>query len=57
MEKIYKGFTFVKTGKNPWDWRCEFNNRYRWGTVDELISDVDLVLSGIGLPAKVKGFA
>lgn len=57
MKKVYKGFTFAKTGKSPWDWRCDFDGRSRWGTVEELTVDVDLVLSGIGLPAKVKGFA
>lgn len=31
--------------------------RVRFGTIEELKSDVDLVVSGIGLPAPERGYA
>ena len=49
--KSYKGYDIVKTGRMAWDWRVCFNGRYRWGTLDELHFDIDLVVSGIGLPS------
>ena len=57
MKRIYRGFELVKTGRQPWDWLCMFGGRARWGTLAEIQADVDLVVSGVGLPAPQKGFA
>ena len=50
MNRIYNGYVFKKTGKLSWDWRCQFGSRTRWGTIEELQNDVDLVVAGVGLP-------
>lgn len=57
MKRQYKGFEMVKTGRQPWDWRCDFGGRSRWGTIAELQSDIDAVKSGAGLPNAQRGFA
>lgn len=46
----YKGHTFTKTGRASHDWHCCFGGRNRWGTLEELRGDADLIESGIGLP-------
>lgn len=57
----YRGFTIKKTGSTAWDWHCTFDQngtpRSRWGTIDEMKADCDLVADGIGLPAPQRGCA
>lgn len=50
MTRTYKGHTFTKTGRSAWDWRCCFGSRVRWGTIEDLQKDVDLVVAGVDLP-------
>lgn len=55
------GYTITKTGTQAWDYRCTFTEnglpRTRFGTVDELKADIELVTSGNSLPPKQRGFA
>jgi hypothetical protein len=57
----YRGFTITKSGRQSYDYRCTFEEngkpRTRFGTVEELKNDCDLVADGIGLPAPERGFA
>lgn len=57
MRRNYRGFEFVKTGRQSWDWRGNFNGRYRWGTLAELRADADAVLAGFALPVNKPAFA
>ena len=52
----YKGYKFIRTGLQKWDYSCDFNGRFRWGEIEELKADVDLILSGLGLPEKKRGY-
>lgn len=57
----YRGYDFSNPHKGYQNWRCTFMEngkpRVRFGTIEELKSDVDLVVSGIGLPAPERGYA
>lgn len=57
----YCGYELTNPNKGFQNWRCTFTEngkpRVRFGTVEELKADVDLVVFGIGLPAPEKGYA
>lgn len=53
----YRGFKISKTGRAAWDNHIAIGQRQRWGTIEELKTDIDSHLDGLGLPAKQKGFA
>ena len=57
----YRGFTITNPGNGYQDWRCTFDwqggQRTRFGTLEEIKEDCDLVLDGFGLPAKQRGWA
>lgn len=61
MATVYREMKIVKTGRASWDYRVDFvidgNPRSRWGTLEELKADIDLVLDGFGLPSKQRGFS
>lgn len=49
--KTYKGFTLHR-GRSFQDWRVDFPGRSRWGTLSEVMSDVDAYLTESLPPAK-----
>ena len=55
----YRGFTIANPNGGFSSWRCTFSEhgqpRTRFGTLDELKADCDLVADGIGLPPREQG--
>jgi hypothetical protein len=51
--KTYKGYSLVP-GRTFQDWSVNLNGRTRWGTLDEVRSDVDAHLNGT-LPEPKRG--
>lgn len=48
--KEYKGFEIVKTGKSFQDYRVNLGGRYRWGTLDEIKTDINNHIDGMLIP-------
>lgn len=59
--RTYKSHTISNAGGGFQDWRCTFIEngapRVRFGTLEEIKADIDLVTSGCSLPAPERGYA
>ena len=52
----YRGHTITRTGSTRYDYLVTFPGRTRWGTVAELMADIDAYLAGT-LPPPARGWA
>lgn len=48
----YLGYDIVKTGRSFQDYRVNLDGRYRWGTLDEIKSDINKHIDGVLIPYK-----
>ncbi len=57
----YKGYEILNASGGYQDWYSSFDEngapRTRWGTLDEIKADIDLVVDSQSLPPKQRGFA
>lgn len=48
----YLGYDIVKTGRSFQDYRVNLDGRYRWGTLDEIKTDINKHIDGVLIPYK-----
>lgn len=46
----YLGYDIIKTGRGFQDYRVDLDGRYRWGTLDEIKTDINKHIDGVLIP-------